>query len=56
MNTPTRWTTASWQIVPTMMADLFVTKDTAKANRAMKAMLNMKKLDIETLKKAAAGT
>lgn len=46
----------SWQIVPTMMADIFTTKDTEKSNRVMKAMLNMKKLDIETLKKAGAGT
>ena len=46
----------SWQIVPTMMTDLFATKDTPKANRVMKAMLKMKKLDIETLENAAAGT
>lgn len=42
----------SWQIVPTMMAELFKGKPTAKSERAMKAILQMKKLDIEALTQA----
>ncbi|HEV8292668.1 MAG TPA: VOC family protein [Tepidisphaeraceae bacterium] len=42
----------SWQIVPTIMADLFSDADPKKAGRAMQAMLKMKKLDIAALKKA----
>jgi predicted 3-demethylubiquinone-9 3-methyltransferase (glyoxalase superfamily) len=45
----------SWQIVPTIMTDLFKDEKSAKAQRAMEAMLQMKKLDIAALKKAAAG-
>jgi predicted 3-demethylubiquinone-9 3-methyltransferase (glyoxalase superfamily) len=45
----------SWQVVPTMMADLFKDEKSAKAQRVMEAMLPMKKLDIAKLKKAAAG-
>lgn len=45
----------SWQVVPTMMAELFKDENSAKAQRAMEAMLRMKKLDIAELKKAAAG-
>ena len=41
----------SWQIVPRVMMELL--KDPAKSRNVMKAMLQMKKLDIETLKKAA---
>ena len=45
----------SWQIVPTIMADLFKDENSAKAAKVMEAMLPMKKLDIAQLKKAAAG-
>lgn len=45
----------SWQVVPTMMAELFKDENSAKSQRAMQAMLKMKKLDIAELKKAAAG-
>jgi predicted 3-demethylubiquinone-9 3-methyltransferase (glyoxalase superfamily) len=45
----------SWQIVPTIMMELFKDENSAKAQRAMEAMLPMKKLDIAALKKAAAG-
>ena len=45
----------SWQIAPTMMAELFSDKDPQKAGRAMSAMLKMRKLDIAELKRAAAG-
>jgi predicted 3-demethylubiquinone-9 3-methyltransferase (glyoxalase superfamily) len=45
----------SWQIVPTVLPELVGDSDPAKAGRAMKAILQMKKLDIATLKKAYAG-
>ncbi|WP_392840426.1 VOC family protein [Streptomyces sp. LN500] len=39
----------SWQIVPRGLAEALSDPDPAKADRAMKAMLGMKKLDIEAL-------
>ncbi len=45
----------SWQIVPTVLVELLNDPDPEKSRRAMKAMLQMKKIDIETLKQAAAG-
>ncbi len=42
----------SWQVVPTVLNKLLSDPDPRKAGAAMKAMLNMKKLDIETLKKS----
>jgi predicted 3-demethylubiquinone-9 3-methyltransferase (glyoxalase superfamily) len=43
----------SWQITPTILPELLKQKDAAKAKRVMEAMLQMKKIDIATLKKAA---
>ena len=43
----------SWQIVPTILDKLLQDEDPQKADRAMKAMLQMKKLDIAGLKEAA---
>jgi len=43
----------SWQIVPTVLAELFLQKDAEKSKRVMKAMLQMDKLDIKALKQAA---
>jgi predicted 3-demethylubiquinone-9 3-methyltransferase (glyoxalase superfamily) len=43
----------SWQIVPTALGELMQDQDAAKAERVMKAMLHMKKLDINALKQAA---
>lgn len=40
----------SWQIVPTVLGEMLQDKDPAKAERVMQAMLQMKKMDIETLK------
>jgi predicted 3-demethylubiquinone-9 3-methyltransferase (glyoxalase superfamily) len=40
----------SWQVVPTALGELM--SDPSKSERVMKAILQMKKLDIETLKKA----
>ena len=45
----------SWQIVPTVLGELLQDEDKEKAGRAMKAMLQMKKLDIAELKRAHAG-
>jgi predicted 3-demethylubiquinone-9 3-methyltransferase (glyoxalase superfamily) len=45
----------SWQIVPTVLVKLLNDPDPEKSRRAMKAMLQMKKIHIEALKQAAAG-
>jgi predicted 3-demethylubiquinone-9 3-methyltransferase (glyoxalase superfamily) len=45
----------SWQVVPGVLADLLTDQDTAKAGRAMQAMLSMKKLDIVALQRAFDG-
>ncbi|MEA2432752.1 MAG: hypothetical protein QOG54_209 [Actinomycetota bacterium] len=45
----------SWQIIPTALTELLQDEDKERANRAMQAMLQMKKIDIEALEKAAAG-
>lgn len=42
----------SWQIVPTILPKMLKDKDTEKSQRVMKAMLQMHKLDIQTLIKA----
>jgi predicted 3-demethylubiquinone-9 3-methyltransferase (glyoxalase superfamily) len=45
----------SWQIVPDALSDLFKDSDPQTSQRVMQAMLQMKKLDIEGLRKAAEG-
>lgn len=45
----------SWQIVPTILGKLVSDPNPAKSQRVMEAMLQMKKIDIEGLKKAYAG-
>ena len=45
----------SWQIVPTVLGELMSSKDPAKTQRVMEAMLKMVKLDISKLKQAAKG-
>ena len=45
----------SWQVVPTVLAQMMSDADTTKTKRVMKALLQMKKLDIETLQKAYVG-
>jgi|ERR1022692_57172 predicted 3-demethylubiquinone-9 3-methyltransferase (glyoxalase superfamily) len=45
----------SWQIVPTILGELMSSKDAAKSQRVMEAMLKMVKLDIKKLKDAYAG-
>jgi predicted 3-demethylubiquinone-9 3-methyltransferase (glyoxalase superfamily) len=43
----------SWQIIPTILGKLLGDKDPARAQRALQAMLKMKKLDIAALERAA---
>ncbi len=45
----------SWQVVPAGMEELFADSDSKRAERAMQAMLQMKKLDIAELRRAADG-
>jgi predicted 3-demethylubiquinone-9 3-methyltransferase (glyoxalase superfamily) len=42
----------SWQIVPTALGKMLNDPDRVKSQRVMKAMLQMKKIDIDGLKKA----
>ncbi|MCC7445830.1 MAG: VOC family protein [Anaerolineae bacterium] len=44
----------SWQIVPTVLGELLSDPDPAKSQNVMRAMLQMKKLDIAKLKQAHA--
>lgn len=46
----------TWQIVPTILGELLQSKDTEKSQRAMRAMMQMVKLDIAALKKAFDGS
>jgi predicted 3-demethylubiquinone-9 3-methyltransferase (glyoxalase superfamily) len=45
----------AWQVVPTGMDEVFADPDPARAERAMKAMLQMGKLDVAELRRAADG-
>jgi predicted 3-demethylubiquinone-9 3-methyltransferase (glyoxalase superfamily) len=45
----------SWQVIPQGMGELFSDPDRERASRAMQAMLKMKKLDIDELRRAADG-
>ena len=42
----------SWQIIPTVLPEMLTDPDPKKSQPVMKAMLQMKKIDIETLQKA----
>ena len=42
----------SWQIIPTILGELLQDKDSEKAERVMKTMLQMGKIDIAGLKRA----
>lgn len=44
----------SWQIVPRVLVEILGDADESKSQRAMTAMLKMKKIDIDELKRAAA--
>ncbi len=42
----------SWQVIPSILGELLQDKDAKKSKKVMKAMLQMGKIDIETLKRA----
>jgi predicted 3-demethylubiquinone-9 3-methyltransferase (glyoxalase superfamily) len=44
----------SWQVIPTVLVELLQNKDPAKSSRVMQAMLQMDKIDIETLRRASS--
>jgi predicted 3-demethylubiquinone-9 3-methyltransferase (glyoxalase superfamily) len=44
----------SWQVVPSVLVEMLNDPDPEKARRAMEAMLRMKKMDIDALKRAVA--
>jgi predicted 3-demethylubiquinone-9 3-methyltransferase (glyoxalase superfamily) len=46
----------SWQVVPNGLGALLGDEDPAKAGRVMQAMLGMKKLDIDVLRRAGSAT
>lgn len=45
----------SWQIVPDNLTEMISDPDPEKSDRVMKALLKMKKIDIDTLRKAYEG-
>jgi predicted 3-demethylubiquinone-9 3-methyltransferase (glyoxalase superfamily) len=45
----------SWQIIPTALGEMLGDPDPEKAGRAMQAMLQMNKIDIQALKQAYDG-
>jgi len=45
----------SWQVVPRVLLEMIQDPDSQKSQRAMEAMLQMKKIDIHALKRAYAG-
>jgi predicted 3-demethylubiquinone-9 3-methyltransferase (glyoxalase superfamily) len=45
----------SWQVIPNVLLEMLNDPDSEKSQRAMKSMLQMKKIDIEELKRAYNG-
>ena len=45
----------SWQVIPSILPELLGDAESAASQRAMDAMMKMKKLDIAALEKAYAG-
>jgi predicted 3-demethylubiquinone-9 3-methyltransferase (glyoxalase superfamily) len=45
----------SWQVNPPILAEMLLDKDAEKARRVMEAMMQMNKIDIQTLKHAYEG-
>jgi predicted 3-demethylubiquinone-9 3-methyltransferase (glyoxalase superfamily) len=45
----------SWQVVPTVLTEMLNDPNHEKSQKAMQAMLQMKKPDIDTVKRAVAG-
>ncbi len=42
----------SWQVVPAALLDMIIDPDSKRTQRVMQALLQMKKIDIEQLKRA----
>lgn len=45
----------SWQVVPTVLQEMYQDKDAEKSQRVIKAMMQMDKMDIAALKQAYEG-
>lgn len=45
----------SWQIIPSALGEMMSDPDPAKSQRAVQAMLQMRKIDIESIRKAYNG-
>ncbi|TAK44769.1 MAG: hypothetical protein EPO27_11785 [Betaproteobacteria bacterium] len=45
----------SWQVVPAALQEMMIDPDARKSARVMNALLQMKKLDIDALKRAYVG-
>jgi len=45
----------SWQVVPQVLPQMLIDADSAKRDRAMSALMGMKKFDVEALQRAFAG-
>jgi len=45
----------SWQVTPTVLLDMWQHHDSPQAQRAMEAMMRMKKIDIAEIQRAASG-
>lgn len=45
----------SWQVFPAALMDMLQDQDRKKADRAMQAMMRMKKMDLKALERAYAG-
>jgi predicted 3-demethylubiquinone-9 3-methyltransferase (glyoxalase superfamily) len=45
----------SWQVIPTVLIEMMTDPDAEKSGKVMKAMLQMKKIDIDALERAYAG-
>jgi predicted 3-demethylubiquinone-9 3-methyltransferase (glyoxalase superfamily) len=45
----------SWQVVPAALPEMMTDPDPARSERVMVALLRMKKLDLEQLRRAHAG-
>ena len=45
----------SWQVVPTILGEMLQDPDPEKSRRVMAAMLKMKKIDVDVLRRAYQG-